>query len=110
MGKARALEVVDRLRVEAVVLAQQESAEERRLRVGRSALQGRVGAASDPVEDPDGAAAPPAGWANAVGSKHLPDAEAGQVVGLPGRRRLDGAADRNLGADREVGDGLVPLD
>ena len=106
VGQPGAAEIIDRHRVDPVVLAEHETARQRRLAVGRSLPQAVLGAAADRVETP-GQPAP--GFARRLdppGSQQhrypLAPERCPVVVGRSGQP----PAGPHAGSDLEVGDGL----
>src|SRR5256885_5374120 len=99
MGESRALEVVDRGRVDAVVLAEHKAAQELRLRLRRSGPEGEFGAVADAIDRPHGPRAPLAGEPYPVGDEHLTDAVAREVASLPGLGLAKRAAGLHLAPD-----------
>jgi hypothetical protein len=110
VGEAGALEVVDRRRVDAIVLPEEKPAQERRLGVGRAAFQGGGRTAPDAVHGTREAGAALARRCDGPGAEHLANAESRQVVRLPWPRLRQRPARAHLAADREVRHRLVALE
>ena len=105
MGEPGALEVVDRRRVDAVVLAEHEAAQERRLRVSGVPLPRAASARSGRRSITREAAAAPARRLRCgPAAEHLADAESRQVARLPGPRLREHPA-RRAPAGRSEGPG-----
>ncbi len=104
--EARALEVVDRRRVDAIVLAEDEAAQKGCLGVRRPPLQGGLRPPAKLVDEAGEAAAATARERDRARIDDAPDAEARQVGGLEVARLANRAPGRDLAADREVGDRL----
>jgi hypothetical protein len=107
VGKAGALEVEHRARVDTVVFAEDEPAQQRRLGVRSSALEGRFPAIPDPVGDRRQASAPPASELEPPGDEDARDPEPGEVGRLPVLGGAEDAAGADLATHGEVGDRLV---
>ena len=110
MGESGALEVVDRGRVDPVVLAKHEAAQELGLRVRGSAPQGELGAVADAIRHRRGPTPAPAGELEPVGDEDLADAVARPVAGLPGLGLAKRAGGLHLPADRKVSNRLGSLE
>ena len=110
MRESRALELVDGGRVDPVVLAEDEAAQERRRAVGRARGERALGPLADPIE---GAGQPrPSAIAelDRARGEHPGDPEPLEIAALELRRRPQAAGGGDGGADVEVGDGLGRLD
>jgi hypothetical protein len=83
VGEARALEVVDRGRIDAVVLAKDEAPQELGLRLGGPAAERRLGTVADAVHERLDAAASRPRQAEPIGGEDLADPVARQVASLP---------------------------
>ena len=88
--EARALELVDRSRIDAVVLAEHEPARQRRLGLRHPALERGLGAIADAVHQRRNTAAARSGERDAVRLEDGPDAVGSQVARAPRRRARRG--------------------
>ena len=109
MREPGALEVVRRRGIDPVVLAEEEAAEERLLRVRRAAAKRLLRSIPDPIDHRDRPRARASCQPQAIGGENLADAESPEVARLPWRRTLDHPAGDDLPADRKVRDRLVGL-
>ena len=109
MGQPGAAEVVDRGGVDAVVLAENEAAQQRCLGRRVAVAERGCGAIADRVDRPREPHSLPPRQPDAAGMQHSRDAESLEVAALPGCRRTQGAPRTHLASDPEIGDGLRRL-